>query len=54
MRRETQRREEKLWEIGTWEIQEVDRMMILKYILRKKKGATVVCVGLIHLAQHGI
>jgi hypothetical protein len=51
LRRERQRREEKL-EIDTWEIQEVERI-ILKYILRKK-GTSNVCVGLIHLARDEI
>jgi len=37
LRLERRRREEKLEEIDTWEIQEVERM-ILKYILRKIRG----------------
>lgn len=49
LRRERHRREEKLEKIDTWKIQEIERM-ILKYILKEKKGASTEFVGLIHLA----
>ena len=42
-RRERERRGQKLEQIGMWEIQEVERM-ILKYNLRKIRGGGKYCV----------